>query len=154
MYNNTEMDFHYYETMSRTAWGMEESSKHLKHSLSRMHERITIFENLIPNLVNTSKKRIYYGMEIRSMKNLYNLISIREVDYRISSTPLNEINPILPCKDFSSLAKETIGEYIVFVLPQEDNWNAIKNLEQLGLKRNSDFYVIPCIFLPEQGGYL
>lgn len=153
LYSLTGMDLLYFETTRRTPWGEEECRKQLMDSLVRINDRITQFEQIIPQISDCKVKRIFYGKETLSMRNMYNLLSLREGDYRILADDSDEKNGILPCKNFEVLITER-EKFVVFVLPEADNWSAIERLEQLGLVNEKDFFVIPRILPSYQGGYV
>lgn len=152
LHSLTDVDKLYYQTTSRTPWGNEECDKQLSYSLWRTDERITHLDKLI-EIINSTKKRIFYGPETNAMKNMYQLLSIRKDDYRILAEPLEEHGVTLPCQNFSLLTQEQPGTYVVFVLPQADHNSAIERLEQLGLKYHIDYFIIPFLLPPKQGGY-
>ncbi len=154
LYSLTEMDQLYYETILRTPWGKEVGSKILSQALERSVDRITQLEKVLHILMHTNKKKIFYGPENHIMKNIYNLLSISDKDYRILMSPDINNNCILPCKNFSSLKKEPKDSFVVFVLPMADNETALSNLEELGLENSVDYFVIHRLLPPEQGGYL
>jgi len=116
-------------------------------------DRTTQLEKLLYLFTHKEQKHIFYGSETLAMKNMYHLISLQKRDYRILSEQPRDVSCILPCKSFSQLEKEKKGTYIVFVLPEADNWTAVSNLEHLGLENEKDFFIIPRILAPEQGGY-
>lgn len=152
LYYETAMDMLYLETINRTPWGFSDCKSIIDSSLLKTTYRANLLEKLLPLITNTNKKRIFYGAETYAMRNLYNLISIRENDYRIMDEDCRSIDGILPEKTFDTLANEK-DEYIVFVLPQADGDKALDKLNNLGLKRDIDYFVIPCLLMPEQGGY-
>lgn len=152
-YYHTEMDELYFKTISRTPWGIEHCTSLMRRSLERTTYRIDRLEKLLHHIAASNKKRIFYGDEINSMRKMYELLTIREGDYRILSQPDSSKDCILPCKEFSALANET-EPYIVLVLFDADNGQAIKNLEQLGLKMNEDFFEIRSLLEPYDGGFL
>lgn len=153
LYYHNKLNQLYYETLCRTPWGQEEGKKILTHSINRLNDRSNQIEKILHRLSNPSVKRIFYGEENFAMKNMYELLKIHDRDYRVSVCPINSIDSILPCKKLSSLSEEK-DEFIVFVLPQADDGTAIQRLEQLGLQNEEDFFVIPRILFPHQGGYV
>lgn len=154
LYSMTEMDYHYYETLCRTPWGKEEGRRILNQAFERTVDHFTQLEKVIKKLEESPKKKIFYGPEDHVMRNIYQLLSIQNNDYRILMSPDENSNCILPCKCFSLLEKEQKGTFIVFVLPVADNGTALSNLENLGLENGSDFFVINRLMSPEKGGYV
>ena len=153
LYTMSEIDRAYYETICRTPWGEEEGKKHLYRALGRVNERLRQLEEVITQTSDFDKKHIFYGRETNAMKNLYRLLPIRESDYRVSDETDTEQNGILPCRPFSDLSEEKEA-YVVFVLPEADGWTSIARLEAMGLKRERDFFEIPCLLSPDRGGYI
>lgn len=153
LYTMSEIDRAYYETICRTPWGEEEGKKHLYRALGRVNERLRQLEEVITQTSDFDKKHIFYGRETNAMKNIYRLLPIRESDYRVSDETDTEQNGILPCRPFSDLSEEKEA-YVVFVLPEADGWTSIARLEAMGLQREKDFFVIPCLLSPDRGGYI
>ena len=153
LYSMSEIDKAYYETICRTPWGVEESQKQLYYSFFRINERLRQLEEVIMQISRSNKRYIFYGKETNAMRNIYNMLSIREGDYRILEKASEDVNGILPCRSFSDLAKEQ-EEFVVFVLPEADQGTAISKLEDMGLQREKDFFVIPCLLPPNRGGYI
>lgn len=153
LYSMSEIDRAYYETICRTPWGEEEGKKHLYRALGRVNERLRQLEEVITQTSDFDKKHIFYGRETNAMKNIYRLLPIRESDYRVSDETDTEQNGILPCRPFSDLSEEKEA-YVVFVLPEADGWTSIARLEAMGLQREKDFFVIPCLLSPDRGGYI
>ena len=149
----SERDRAYYETICRTPWGEEEGKKHLYRALGRVNERLRQLEEVITQNSGFDKKHIFYGRETNAMKNLYRMMPIREGDYRILDETDAEQNRILPCRPFTDLSEEKEA-YVVFVLPEADGWTSIARLEAMGLKRERDFFEIPCLLSPDRGGYI
>lgn len=154
LYTCSPLDIAYYETIHRTPWGKQCATEILTKSMSRQLDRTHQLCAAIPFMCNTSIKKIFYGHESFAMKNLYKMLSLKQEDYRILSNPTNDDSCILPCKDFSSLSSEIKGNFIIFVLPEADNWTAISKLKQLGLTEQKDFFSIPCLLPPELGGFV
>ena len=153
LYSMTAMDRLYYDTIMRTPWATEECRRQLNLAFDRTDDRIEQLEKVIGLLCNSQKKRVFYGSETLSMRNMYSLLTLREEDYRVLSNPVSEYDSILECKDFSVLKAEK-EPFIVFVLPEADGGRAIANLEQLGLQNGKDFFVIPRLLSPVKGGYM
>ncbi len=153
LYYLTEIDQLYFETTGRTPWRLESCRNQLRKNLERTTDRITQLEKLLFQISDPKKKRIFYGAETMAMKNLYQRLSPRAEDYRVLSEPDNVENCILPCKPLSALFDETEA-FVVFVLPEADNGSAIRRLEEFGLQNEKDFFVIPRLLLPHEGGYV
>lgn len=152
-YCHTAMDELYFETTSRTPWGIEACKSQLRKAMERTTDRISQFEKLIHQIMLGNKKIIYYGEEVFAVKNVYKLLSTREGDYRILQEPKPSKECILPCYPLSAI-KEEKEPYVIFVLPEADDGSAIKNLEDLGLKNGVDFYNIRRLLWVYDGGYL
>ena len=153
LYTMSEIDRAYYETICRTPWGEKEGKKHLYRAFGRVNERLRQLEEVITQTSDFDKKHIFYGRETNAMKNIYRLLPIREGDYRILDETDAEQNRILPCRPFTDLSEEKEA-YVVFVLPEADGWTSIARLEAMGLQREKDFFVIPCLLSPDRGGYI
>ena len=153
LYTMSEIDRAYYETIFRTPWGTEEGRKQLYRALGRMNGRLLQLEEVITQISDFDKKHIFYGRETNAMKHIYDMLTIREGDYRILEERDTEPNSILPCRPFSDLSEEKEA-YVVFVLPEADGWTSIARLEAMGLKRERDFFEIPCLLSPDRGGYI
>lgn len=153
LYSLAGVDRLYYETTGRTPWGEEECRKQLDKSLNRITDRINQLEKLLHCCADGNKMHIFYGEETYAMRNIYQLLSIREGDYRVVSKPREEPAGVLPCRELSSLLQEE-SPYVVLVLPDADGGNAIANLEQMGLENEKDFFVIPRLLPPSLGGYM
>ena len=153
LYTFTGVDWKYYETTLRTPWGMEAAGKQLRKSLDRVDYRLCQFEKLITQLSNGHKKYIYYGEETTAMRNMYDILTIREGDYRISGEVEEKTESTLACRPFSDLTREK-DEFLIFVLPEADDGKGIEKLEKMGLIREKDFFIIPCLLPASQGGYM
>jgi len=149
----TEMDLLYYDTIGRTPWGKEICPKILKKSIERLTDRVDQLENICMQLSGTKKIRVFYGKETNAMKNMYKLLNVREGDYRVLGELKDEHDSILPCRELSVLQNEK-KEYIIFVLPEADNWTSINNLIQMGYVEGKDFFEIPKILDATRGGYV
>ena len=147
------VDQAYYSTLQRTPWGVEVSHNIMQSSLRRANERLELLEKILKKIAGKEVIKVFYGNESNAMKNLYKILGICAKDYRILEKPNDENEFILMCKGIESLAEEK-NEYIVFVLPEADNGNAINNLEERGLIRDEDYFVIPCLLSAADGGYV
>lgn len=153
LYSLTEMDQLYFETINHTPWGREMGKKILADSLGRMNDCISQLEDICVQLSGTKKIRVFYGEETNAMKNMYKILNVQEGDYRVLAEIKDNPDSILPCKELSILHEET-NEHIIFVLPQSDNWMAVKNLIRMGYTERKDFFVIPKILDATRGGYV
>lgn len=153
LYSFTGVDWKYYETILRTPWGMEIAGKQLRKSIGRVNQRLDQYEKLIMQLSNGNKKYIFYGEETNAMRNMYEILTIQEGDYRILEEVEESEESILSCKHVSDLDKEE-DEFIIFVLPEADRGRGVEKLERMGLISEKDFFVIPCLLPPAQGGYM
>ena len=149
----TGMDELYFETMSRTPWGIEACQKHFRKAIERTTDRISQLEKLIYEIIAHNKKIIYYGEENFPIRNMYKMLTIRNGDYRVLSEPKDGKECILPCRSISVLSEEK-DSYVVLVLPDADEGKAIGNLEKMGLKEGIDFFNIRRILWVFDGGYL
>lgn len=153
LYSMSELDKAYYETMCRTPWGQEESRKHIQESFSRINQRIRLWEKVTTLISDSEKKHIFYGKETAAMRNMYQILTIREGDYRVLGEGQEEENSILTCRSLTALAEEK-EEFVVFVLPDADGWTSIARLEQMGLLRDENYFEIPSLLPPNRGGYV
>lgn len=153
LYNETAMDVLYTQTANRTPWGQELSRKFINMSVNRQRNRIDNIRKVISKLCESEKKLIFYGNETMAMKNMYHLLSVApQNSYRISTQMDNSGE--LQSKPLSILQSEEQNSYIVFLLPDADDGTGISKLEHMGLQNQTDFFVIPCLLKPEDGGYL
>lgn len=148
-----DLDRLYFEMIGRTPWGKDKCHEILKRTLQRTRQRIELYEGILTKVAASPVKRVFYGQETKAMQNMYKLLPLRKGDYRVLANVVNNGNSILPCKELSDLQKET-EDFIVFVLPEADDWSAIRRLEEMLLVRDKDFFEIPCILGADQGGYL
>lgn len=153
LYSLSELDGAYYETIMRTPWKDEEGGTQLSISLKRTKERLDLCEKTVAAVSQAKKKLIFYGEETHAMRSMYQLLPIREGDYRVMTESMEKQNAILPCRPLSDLREEK-EEFVVFVLPEADNGMSIANLERMKLMRDKDYFVIPCLLSPERGGYM
>lgn len=142
-----------FEIIGRTPWGKEKCHEILEYAMQRTRQRMDLYEGILTKIAASPIKRVFYGQESKAMQNMYKLLPIRENDYRVLAEVIEEPNDILLCKELSALQKET-EEFVVFVLPEADNGSSIRRLEEMGLVRDKDFFVIPCILGADKGGYL
>lgn len=152
LYYNMEVDELYYTTIMRTPWGDKVGKSILERSLVRATDRAEWLEKVIKVVAKSDKKLIFYGKETMAMNNIYKMLTIKEGDYRVLSVKEDDAYAKLPCKDLQTLKNEK--DYVVFVLPDADSGNSINNLENMGLVRNSDYFVIPYLLFPLDGGYV
>ena len=85
------------------------------------------------------------------MRYLYDLIGINEGDYRVLNE--NRSDGILPCYSLDKIKSEK-DKIVIFVLVEADNGNALKNLNDMGLIEEKDYFIIQKLVLNEYGGYL
>ena len=153
LYSMSELDKAYYETLCRTPWGAEEGRKHIHESFSRINQRIRLWKKVTMLISDSEKKRIFYGKETVAMRNMYQILTLRERDYRVLGEGTEEGHSILPCRPLTVLAEEK-EEFIVFVLPDADGWTSIAKLEKMGMVREKDYFEIPWLLPPNRGGYV
>lgn len=151
LYSLTGMDLLYYKTGCRTPWGHKHFDAYLISSLNRCNNRIKQYELLVPILTGENVKKVFYGPEKLSMRYLYDLIGINEGDYRVLNE--NRSDGILPCYSLDKIKSEK-DKIVIFVLVEADNGNALKNLNDMGLIEEKDYFIIQKLVLNEYGGYL
>ena len=147
-----ELDQRYVETLFRTPWGKDEGAEILKYSIVRVIDRIGLLEKILAKVSEPGVIKIFYGNEIRSMRKLYSMLHINEEDYRVLSQ-VPEEKGILECFPISKMIEEQ-RPHIIFVLPDADDWKAISTLSDLGKVEMTDYFIIPQIFGPKDGGYV
>ena len=125
----------------------------MQESFSSTDRRLRRLEKVITLCSDSDKKHIFYGRETKAMKNIYQILTIREGDYRVLGEGTEEGHSILPCRPLTALAEEK-EEFIVFVLPDADGWTSIAKLEKMGLVREKDYFEIPWLLPPNRGGYV
>lgn len=152
LYSCCAVDRLYHEITARTPWKESECTRQLDISLNRIVDRAKLLEKLLKRLAQDNVKRIYYGEETFTMRNMYEILGVQNGDYRVLTEPDENHASILPCKKLDDLIEEK--EYVVLVLPQADDNNAIANLEKMGLKNEKDFFVMPRLLPASKGGYL
>lgn len=152
LYSCSAMDLLYYETIKHTPWGDEPARVYLEKAFNRVNDRISQLEMLLKRISIPNQKHIFYGKENYAMRNIYNLVGIRDGDYRVSGEVSDEKNCILPCKDVSEIEKE--DKFTVFILPEADDGKGISRLEQMGLVNGEDYFVIRRLLPVKYGGYL
>lgn len=144
------IDLLYFETLCKTPWKNRYMISHLKRDFWRLKDRVGLMEKVITK-VNDSTKLIFYGNETYQMKQLYSLLNVDpNKDYRVLENPNKD--GILQCKNLECLKGET--DFIVFVSPNVDSGRSLSNLENIGLKNEEDFIVIPRFVSMENGGYI
>lgn len=153
LYSPTDMERRYYETIVHTPWGTEEGRRQLDKAFERLCDRVEQLEKVIQKSSVPNRKRFFYGRETAAMKNLYELLTVCDTDCRVLANCIQENNCQLPCCDLLVLTEEK-NDFIVFVLPEADDWSAVGRLENFGLKNGKDFFVIPRILPWNKGGYM
>ena len=153
LYSLLGVDWYFYEVLRRSPWGMHAAKTILSRSLVRVNYRSKQYEKLVEQLSDFHKIHVFYGAETPAMRNMYNILTIREGDYRILGEEEEKEKSVLPCRLVEALQKET-DEFIVFVLEEADHNKAIEQLENLGLIKEKDYFIIPCLLPAKQGGYV
>ena len=153
LYYNNEVEYLYHKILQSTPWGQEQCTKSIEQSISRLVDRANQLEKVLSVISSGAKKKIFYGNETNAMQNLYKILPVSDGDYRIMDEINGSIEGILPGKTFDTLKNEQ-DKYVVFVLPQADGGHAMDKLNQLGLKIEEDYFVIPRLLMPQHGGYL
>ncbi|MGN1408340.1 glycosyltransferase [Lactobacillus sp.] len=154
--NFTEFDRLYLELRQEVPWEKSIVNDMFLRMLSMGDFKVTELQKLITQLSERKKKKIiFYGYGAPSIRTLISVIEIRKGDYYIDE---NIKDPDAeqygrPIKPFSSLENEKKGDFIVIVLPDADNGQALKKLDKLGLRRDIDYFVAPTLTTGDQGGY-
>ena len=152
LYSDYLIDMEYYKTICRTPWSDYEIDNQLSKCFNRLNDRIYQYQNMLRLLSNPEVKHIFYGVENKILKTLYQRIHLKDGDYRVLKKTKKTNDDILLCKDLESLKSEK-GPIIIFVLYESDNYTAIQNLEELGFKNGKDFFVVARFFSVNDGGF-
>ena len=152
LYSDYLIDMEYYKTICRTPWSDYEIDNQLSKCFNRLNDRIYQYQNMLRLLSNPEVKHIFYGVENKILKTLYQRIHLKDGDYRVLKNTKKTNDDILLCKDLESLKSEK-GPIIIFVLYESDNYTAIQNLEELGFKNGKDFFVVARFFSVNDGGF-
>lgn len=151
----TEYDKEYLNVKSRANWTNAPISD-LIWGLGSAYDHVNILQEALAAVSDScSKKKIYYGINTWGMINILKYTHPNAGDYFILADP-NDRNGCrhgLPVKTFEDLKNETVGEFIVFVLAEADNGQAINKLNNLGLQHGKDFFVIQRILTVDEGGF-
>lgn len=152
LYSDYLIDMEYYKTICRTPWSDYEIDNQLSKCFNRLNDRIYQYQNMLRLLSNPEVKHIFYGVENKILKTLYQRIHLKDGDYRVLKNTKKSNDDILLCKDLESLKSEK-GPIIIFVLYESDNYTAIQNLEELGFKNGKDFFAVARFFSVNDGGF-
>ncbi len=150
LYTMSEIDLLYFKTLLKTPWKNNTSISILKSNFARLKDRVDLFECILSKLTNKTKL-IFYGDENDKMKRLYAFFNADpKKDYRVMKN--RDFKGILNCKSLEVIKQES--NFIVFVYPEADAGYSLQNLEQLGLKNEIDFFVVPRFMSVKDGGYI
>lgn len=154
LFQERELTYKYLETICHTPWGSDEIRNQITNLVGRDNDRINQWQMLTKQLAKENVKKIFYGIEKNSMRNLFEIVGVKEDSYRVLADMSKDVPGKLQCKQLETLNDEKKGEFIVFVLPEADESTAMERLNKMGLKNSEDYFVIPRLMKPEQGGYI
>lgn len=155
--NPTEFDKAYLRTIQLTSWGYVSVEKELFSGLARGTDRGYYLQDVVKVLTSSHKKKIYYGRMHLGMIKMCEVAIPEDGDYFIEKDPYYDVDGKrlgIPVREFEAIQSEEKGTFVVFVLPEADDWAAIHKLETIGLTNGVDFFVIPRLLCSEQGGYI
>lgn len=140
----------------KTPWGTAEAvEKYYVKAVRHYHRQLTMYQKILAKFASKANVRcILFGASGRLNKNLYELISHKDIDYYVDNNCAgehteNSIPVLLP----DVLKKEKRGSFIVIV-SSIAYYNDIKlQLESYGLKEDEDFFDGRWLLTIEQGGY-
>lgn len=152
----TEYDQLYLELREEVPWEKSVINGMFIHLLRLDEYKIEQLQKLASRLIAKPKKLIFYGNNQSSMKALYEILKPKGDDYFIEQDIMDQNGKRfgLPVRDFSSLASEKPGTFIVIVLPDADHGQAVSKLDSLNLKNGVDYFVAPTLTSGDQGGYI
>lgn len=152
----TEYDRLYLELREEVPWEKSIINDIFIHLLRLDEYKIEQLQKLASQLAASPKKLIFYGKNKLSMKVLCKILKPQGDDYFIEQDMIDQNGKRfgLPVKDFSSLADEKSGTFIVIVLPDADHGQALKKLDSLNLRNGIDYFVAPTLTRGDQGGYI
>ena len=101
--------------------------------------------------IGKGKKKIFYGDCKNTTQDIIEIFGINECDYFVECN--NKFGDV-PIKDKSQIKEEKKGDFVVLVLPEASDGNAISYLTELGLERNVDYFDLRSVVFASQGGYI
>lgn len=152
----TAFDRLYCEIRQSLPWGYETIEDSFFRGIASAYYKVQMLQKLICQIASKDKKIIYYGMHMLSVDNMQEIIQMRPGDYWVGDKYISQGYREwrgFPIKPFSELEKEERGTFVVLVLPDADNGEAIQKLGNSGLIMGVDFFVIPSLLTANQGGY-
>lgn len=154
--NTAEFDRKYIEILESIPWEKSIVNDVFFRELSSEESKLKEIQDLLKRLARKQIKIIFYGINKPSMKTMCKILKPSGKDYFIGKD-LIDVNGRRygqRVKGFSALKKEKKGNFVVIVLPEADHGQALKKLDDLGLKRGEDYFVAPNITSVVQGGYI
>lgn len=154
--NLTDYDKKYLEIRQSLPWGYELVSREMMAGLDMASNRVNLYQSLLKKLSDEKVKKIFWGYEYQSVRELCNRLTLKEGDYFIKHDAGDKriTNRNLPVKTYDSLKGEDKKKCLVFVLPDAEHGSAIKILEEYGFVKGEDFFPFPMLMTYEQGGYI
>lgn len=156
-YNNpTKYDKLYIRTREETPWGYSLVEDDLYGGMATGYDKLDYLQKMTKALTTGNKKRIYYGLNTNSMKNIQSMVVPREGDYCVCHDMIDIDGKRygMPVKEFEDVAKENKGDVIIFVLPEAEGGTVLGKLNEIGLVNGEDYFVIPRLLTVDQGGYV
>lgn len=138
------------------AWNDPDRFYMMMSVIDSLRTHITLNQKIMSLVSRRNTKCVFYGNLSDSMRNLINIVGIKYGDYFVLDDYEHNVCQIdnIPTKAFDELRSEIKGAFVVFVLPEADSGMAISKLESIGLLRDEEFFVVPCVMTSDQGGYL
>lgn len=131
-------------------------AEEVRKVINSLDGHIYLTQRVMSKLSRRNVKCIFYGGYYGSMKSLIEIIGTKYGDYFVLDDDKHDETVIegIPTLPFEEIRGEIKGAFVVFVMPEADNYNAISKLENIGLRRDEDFFVPQCVMTVAQGGYL
>lgn len=150
----TEYDKLYMKMRALTPWGYEPVADAFFRGLFSLSDKVTMLQELSKNISDRNIKRIIYGYTNISIKNILQFVSLQPGDYFIEGdTVVFGTRDGFPVRPFSDLKNEEKGKFIVIVWPGADGGNALRKLDELGLRNGTDYLVSHRLLFGPDGGY-
>lgn len=148
-----DMRLQFVKVMVTGDYGIIEESRKVIASLT---DHIRLNQKILSIVSRRNVKCIFYGQNSGAMNNLVNMVGTKYGDYFVLDNEAHDDSQAegIPTLAFDEISREVRGSFVVFVAPWADHDEAISKLQQLGLKRDEDFFVVPCVMTAAQGGYL
>ena len=152
----TMYDKLYVRTKNNTPWGFELVEEDLYGGLNVGYDKLAYFQAMTKAISTGNRKRIYYGLNTLSMKNIVSMIPPKEGDYCVchDMIDVNGMRYGVPVKEFEDIASENKGDVVIFVLPDADGRTGLSKLNEHGFTNGKDYFVIPRLLTCKQGGYI